>query len=259
MFDIIPQDLLNDSSPDLLLISIVLTFVIAGTVKGAVGLGMTAIPVGLLTTLIDLKTAMALVVLPALATNVWQVATGGHARTLIERLWPFLIVACVTIPVGSLVLNAETLTLLSVLLGFVLVFYSAVGLSGARLLISHSRERWWGPTFGAMNGVLTGMTGAFVFPGIVFLQGLDLSREKLIQAMGMLFTVSTFGLAFALSRQSLLTTELTTLSAIALIPTALGMLVGQHIRNYLSEAQFRMFFLVALMCLGTYVAIAGTV
>lgn len=95
---------------------------------------------------------------------------------------------------------------------------------------------------GAVNGILTGMTGSFIVPGVMYLQALSLPRDMPIQAMGMLFTVSTLALALALGGKGLMTAELGTLSAAALLPAIIGMVAGQRIRKTLPGQLFRRFF-----------------
>ena len=75
----------------------------------------------------------------------------------------------------------------------------------------------------------------------------------LIQAMGMLFTASTLALAFALQANGLLTIELGTLSAVALLPAIIGMVLGQRVRQKLSEHLFRRVFFISLLMLGAYI------
>jgi uncharacterized membrane protein YfcA len=75
----------------------------------------------------------------------------------------------------------------------------------------------------------------------------------LIQAMGMLFTASTVALAVALQGNDLLTFELGSLSAAALLPAIIGMVVGRRIRQRLSEQLFRRVFFVSLLLLGAYI------
>lgn len=79
--------------------------------------------------------------------------------------------------------------------------------------------------------------------------------------MGMLFTVSTAALAFALQGNGLMTGELGAWSAAALVPAIAGMAVGQRIRRTLPEPLFRRVFFVALLLLGVYIivnALGGT-
>jgi len=232
---------------------VIVTFLIAGTVKGVIGLGLPTVSLALLTVAIDLPTAMALLLVPSFVTNLWQALVGGNARLILQRLWPFLLLATVTIWIGASALSRVNLSLLSALLGALLMVYAGANLGGLRLTISPRQELWAGPLVGLVNGVLTGMTGSFVVPGVMFLQAIGLSREVLIQAMGMLFVLSTLALALALQRNALLTIEHGVLSVTALLPAILGMLFGRWIRQGISEQLFRKLFFLSLLVLGTYI------
>ena len=197
--------------------------------------------------------AMALILVPSFFTNVWQVMAGGNVRGMLVRLWPFLFMGTVTVWIGATALTRVDLSLLSALLGVLLVFYSVVNLGGIRLKISARHEVWLGPLFGSINGVLTGMTGSSVVPGVMYLQSIGLPRDQLVQAMGMLFMVSTFALAIALQQNAILTIENSILSIAALVPGIIGMIIGQRIRHSLSEPIFRKVFFVSLLALGVYI------
>lgn len=229
------------------------TFLLAGAVKGVIGLGLPTISLGLLTAALDLPTAMVLLIVPSLVTNIFQAGAGGHARTVLLRIWPFLLMAGATVWIGAAALTRFDPDLLSGLLGVLLVSYAALGLSGARLAIPAGREAWAGPVLGAANGILTGMTGSFVVPGVMFLQAIGLSRDMLVQAMGMLFTVSTVALALALRGSNVMTAELGIASALALAPALIGMVLGQAVRQRISEARFRQVFFLAILVLGIYI------
>jgi hypothetical protein len=161
--------------------------------------------------------------------------------------------ATVTVWLGAVALTRVDLSLLSALLGVLLVVYATANLAGLRVQITSRQEVWVGPLVGTANGVLTGMTGSFVVPGVLFLQAIGLSRDMLIQAMGVTFTVSTLALAVALQGNALLTAELGGLSAAALLPAIVGMVLGQRIRQRLSEELFRRVFFIALLILGAYI------
>jgi len=229
------------------------TFLLAGMVKGVIGLGLPTVSLALLTVAIGLPQAMALLLVPSFVTNVWQAVVGGGGRTVLRRIWPFLLMATVTVWLGATALTRVDLSLLSALLGVLLVVYAAVNLAGFRLTITASQEVWVGPLVGMANGILTGMTGSFVVPGVMFLQAIGLPRDMLIQAMGMLFTVSTLALAVALQGNDLLSAELGTMSAAALVPAIAGMVLGQRIRQKLSEQLFRRVFFISLLILGAYI------
>ena len=136
--------------------TITATFLLAGTVKGIIGLGLPTVSLGLLVLVFDLTTAMALLLAPSFATNLWQATTGGHGRVIVRRLWPFLLLATSTVWLGALALTRVDLSLLSALLGGLLVTYATLNLVGIRLTTSASQEAWLGPLFGTANGILTG-------------------------------------------------------------------------------------------------------
>jgi len=232
---------------------IVIVFILAGMVKGVIGLGLPTISLVLLTLTIDSASAMALLLVPSFTTNVWQMVDGGNWTRVCRRIWPFLIAATVTVWLGALALTRVDTLLLTRLLGALIIVYAVLGLTGFRFSLSQDAQRWVGPVSGILNGVLTGMTGSFVFPGVFYLQSIGLSKNVLIQAMGMLFTVSTLALAFALSNNEMLTKELSILSTLAVIPALLGMYFGRLIRQRLSEKHFRTTFFVALLLLGLYI------
>jgi uncharacterized membrane protein YfcA len=231
------------------------TFLLAGAVKGVTGLGLPTVSLALLTVAYDLPTAMALLLVPSFVTNCWQAVVGGNGKVIVRRLWPFLLMATVTVWIGAAALTRVDLSLLTALLGVLLITYAVVNLGGIRLTIPARHEVWAGPLIGSANGVLTGMTGSFVVPGVMFLQAIGLSRDLLIQAMGMLFTASTLALAVALQKSNFLTVDQALLSSGAVLPAIAGMMFGQRIRKQLSEPLFRKVFFVALLVLGAYIMV----
>lgn len=234
---------------------IMLVFLLAGGVKGVTGLGITIVSIALLTAIIGLQPAMALLLVPSLVTNVWQATVGGNGRAIIARTWPFLFAATVTVWVGALVMTQVKVSLLSALLGVLLILYSLTNVYRPQVSIPQRWETWAGPLIGTINGILTGMTGTFVIPGVLYLQAIGLPRDMLIQAMGILFMVLTLALAVSLGGQHLLTIELGVISAAAVLPAMLGMLMGQRLREKISEQTFRSVFFVSLILIGAYIII----
>ncbi|BBB25960.1 sulfite exporter TauE/SafE family protein [Amphritea japonica] len=237
----------------LMLLIISLTFMLAGMVKGVTGMGLPTVTLAILTVVSDLPTAMVLLLIPSFCTNLWQACRGGEMGNIVRRCWAFLLPATLLIPLGGVSLSFIDTSYLSLLLGVVLISYAVISLFGLTLVIGDDKQRWAGPLCGAVNGILTGMTGSFVVPGVIYLQGIGLNRTQLIQAMGMLFTLSTLALGISLGDNALLSEQQMILSALGLIPAIAGMLIGQRIRRRLSEQLFRRLFFTALLLLGGYI------
>ncbi|MDH3762112.1 MAG: sulfite exporter TauE/SafE family protein [Gammaproteobacteria bacterium] len=236
---------------------ILATFLLAGLVKGVIGLGLPTVSLAILTVALDLPSAMALLLVPSFITNLWQAMVGGNTRLILARIWPFLLMATATIWIGAQALKHVQLSMLSALLGVLLAAYAIASLVGFRLSLSPRRASWGGALLGIVNGIFTGMTGSFVVPGVIYLQALGFSRDALIQAMGMLFALSTLALGLALQSNNMLASAQIIDSSIALLPAIAGMMLGQRIRSRISEPLFRKVFFVSLLALGAYIIVSA--
>ncbi|MEO1191328.1 MAG: sulfite exporter TauE/SafE family protein [Pseudomonadota bacterium] len=239
------------------LVLVAAVFLLAGAVKGLVGFGLPTVSLALLTASLGLEAALALLLVPSLVTNLWQAVDGGAVGALARRLWRFLLPATLAIPLGGLLLAALSPALVTAVLGLLLIVYAGLGLAKLALQINARRDLWAGPVAGLANGVLTGMTGSFVVPGLLYLQALGLPRDRLVQAMGLLFTLSTLGLAVSLGGLGLLDAELGLLSALAVLPALIGMRLGAAWRRRISETAFRRVFFLALLPLGAALIVKG--
>ena len=239
-----------------LLIMVGVVFCLAGFVKGMVGLGLPTVSLGLLSIIVDLPTAMALLVMPSLATNFWQALAGGQIGALWRRLWRFLLMAVVMVHLGAQLSTFVETQFLHRCLGALLLLYAISGLMTKPPQLSPRLEMILGPVCGAINGLLTGLTGTLFVPGVMFLQSIGLPRDALVQAMGMLFAASTASLGLALYRHDLMPLSLGILSAAALLPALIGMQIGLGLRQRLSQDLFRQLFLIALGGLGGYILIS---
>ncbi len=116
---------------------VALTFLMAGFVKGVVGLGLPTIALAALTATLGLQPAMALVLAPSFATNLLQATSGGHGSAVVRRLWPYFAAAAGGIWLGVQIFIASDTALLSKLLGVMIVIYSLLSLSRLRPNYKH--------------------------------------------------------------------------------------------------------------------------
>lgn len=241
--------LLEDSS--LLWVSLVTLF-FAGCVKGVVGLGLPTVTLAIVTIIIDLPTAMVILIIPSFVTNLIQALTGGNLQFIWRRTRWFMLFATLCIVLGALLFRFVQIEYLSLLLGGLITIYALSGLTRKKIIIKPATEPVLGPILGAVNGVLTGMTGSFVVPGVFYLKSIGLNKNELVQAMGVLFTLSTIGLGLSAANNALVNASLLQISLLATVPALLGMWIGQNVRNRISDHQFDSVFYGALVMLGIY-------
>ncbi|MFO2465616.1 sulfite exporter TauE/SafE family protein [Pseudomonas sp. 15FMM2] len=226
------------------------TFLVAGTVKGVIGLGLPTVAMGLLGLAMLPAQAAALLIIPSTITNLWQLASGGHLRGLIERVWPMLLLVFLGTVLGSLWLGMNGGQQVVRALGAALLLYALSGLFLPTLKLKPATERWLGPMCGLVTGLITSATGVFVIPAVPYLQALGLSRDQLVQALGLSFTVSTLALAIGLYWRGNLGASELNASFLALAPALLGMWLGQTLRQRISAVLFKRMFFIGMAALG---------
>jgi uncharacterized membrane protein YfcA len=227
-------------------------FVLAGFVKGVVGLGLPTVAIGLLGLWMAPAQAAALLVVPSIVTNAWQLALGGRLGPLLRRLGPMQAGVALATFGGIVLLGAPQAGWATVALGAVLTAYAVLGLLQWRPRAGGGRERWMGPLVGLATGLVTATTGVFMVPAVPYLQALGLERDELVQALGLSFTVSTLSMAAGLAVAGALSPSVAGHSLGLLLPALAGMGIGQAVRRRVSAAVFRRCFLAGVLLLGLH-------
>lgn len=237
-----------------LLIVIALVFVLAGFVKGAIGLGLPTVAIGLLAVSMPPARALAIVILPAIVTNVWQTFGGPYLRDIMRRLWTLMVGTVIGIWCGAGLMTGPYARYGTIVLGVLLVIYAIIGLSKFNFHVAPRNEKWIGGIVGLITGVVSAATGVQVIPSMPFMQAIGMEKDELVQALGVFFTVATVALLFNLTHAGLLTVATALPGAVAMAGAFAGMLIGQAVRSRLDPETFRRWFLIALIFLGTYLA-----
>lgn len=233
---------------------IFLTFVLAGVVKGVAGMGLPTVSMGVLGAFMPPVSATSLLLIPSFVTNVWQLVTGSDFRALIARLWAMMAGIFIGTIVGVRLLTGANTRWTTIGLGVALALYALYGLFGRTLSVPKRGETWLSPMIGLLTGLISGATGVFTIPAVPYLQGLDLEKDDLIQALGLSFTVSTIALAIGLVSNGAFHLGNLALSALAIVPALIGMWLGTIIRGKISAKTFRIGFLCCLGVLGVELA-----
>lgn len=234
-------------------------FLFAGFVKGVIGIGLPTIAVALLAATFDLKAGLALIVIPAFTTNVWQATVGGHFVPILRRLAVFIVAAALGIWLGVGVLAGADALLISGFFGIMLCTYSVTALATPQIPPPGRLEPYIAPVMGVISGFVAGLMGSFVVPGSLYLQALGMQRDIFVQAMGIVFLCATLALGVSLVGHGMMPRELGALSAAALVPAFAGMAVGQRVRKRIPEARFRHVFFLGMLALGIYMTLRAFV
>ena len=237
-----------------MLILIAAAFLLAGFVKGALGLGLPTVAMGLLAVSMPPAQALAIVIVPAIVTNIWQTFVGGYLRDIMRRLWPLLIGTAAGIWLNAGALTGPYAQYTTIALGLLLALNAVIGLTKLNFSVAPRNEKWVGGIIGLVTGMISAATGVQVIPSVPFLQAIGMEKDELIQALGVFFTVATVALSLNLTSAGLLTAATALPGAVAIGCSFAGMYAGQAVRSRLEPDLFRRWFQIAMILLGLYLA-----
>jgi uncharacterized membrane protein YfcA len=218
---------------------LIVIFIVAGSTKGALGIGLPLVAVPLTAQFLELPAVVGLLAVPMVATNIGQALESGGTLPALYRLWPMLGAIVLGTWAGVHFLVSIDRHLLNGVVGTILVVLAAWLLYQPRLELSQSTERWAGPLIGLFAGMFGGIAGMFGPPLIAYLVGLGLHPDTFVKYISILFLAATGTLLVALGGTGVLSMADFAISAAAMIPIQLGVVIGRWLRGRCPPNLFR--------------------
>ena len=106
-------------SADHQLVFTVLALCFSGFIKGWLGLGFSTISLVIIANFIEIKTAISIVLIPSLMSNLMIMFQAGYFYGSIQKFWPMLLASSISM----ILTKASTVSV--TILGIVLILYGA--------------------------------------------------------------------------------------------------------------------------------------
>jgi uncharacterized membrane protein YfcA len=233
----------------------ILVLFLGGTLKGAIGIGLPQIGVSLVAIAVGLKQALAILVVPIVASNISQACDRRFFGPMLRRFWPLLgaVLVFSAASVSLFGLIPESTLLLT--LGVLVIILPTIAFFRPQFSIGPRQETWLGPLTGAFAGVIGGLSSLSGPPLMIYLSCLRLPKEEFVVAVSLMFLSAGAVLALGLVLFGISKPVELGLSALACIPVFVGMWLGNKARLRLSERTFSAAVLLTYVLTGaTFVA-----
>jgi len=230
-------------------------FLVAGIVKGFLGIGLPAAAMAFLTLIIPPTEAISLLWLPILFTNIFQFGRAPDRRGIMTGYVWFAVPLAASIFITSLFIADYPTALLTVAIGSAMVIFSLNLLFGVTLPIGPGPI--WQGAFGVVSGVLGGLSSIWSPPVAMYLIARDTPKERFIGAAGFLFLAGCLPLGVGLVMSGLITWAVIVKSSLGLAATLTGFRIGEILRERVSQERFRQIVLIAFLIMGTRLIATG--
>ncbi|MDJ0993644.1 MAG: sulfite exporter TauE/SafE family protein [Dinoroseobacter sp.] len=224
----------------------------AGVVKGAVGFAMPLIMMSGLSAVLPVPVALGGLILPTLVMNIWQALRGGVSALIgaAKVHWRLLALVLFFIMLSGQLVLALPENLLSGMIGVPVTLYAASQLLGWRLVVAPQHRRRAELGTGVVAGFFGGFSGIWGPPIVAYLSALDTPKADQVRAQGMLYGLGSVVFLLTHLRTGVVTDTTLELSAVLLVPAAIGMAVGFWLQDKMDQDRFRQATMVLLLIAG---------
>jgi uncharacterized protein len=227
---------------------------LAGLLKGFTGLGFSTCALPFLVIAVGVKTAVALVLVPAIASNAMLLWRVGHVPETVSRFWPMYVALIPGVANGISLLAWVDGATAARGLGLMTMLYASLSLWRPNLELAPRLEGPMQLPVGLLNGLLTGLTGSQIMPLLPYMMGLRLDPDRFVQAVNIAVTFTAGLMLMGLAVAGMLPKQLALWSIIGIVPASIGTIIGNRARARVPAAQFRLLVLYTLLLLGAMLA-----
>ena len=223
---------------------------IAAFVKGATGLGFPLIATPMVALLLDIRTAITILILPNLFMDSAQVMRGGFPYEVFRRFANLIAPTIIGVFLGTMVLVKLPLWMLNFCLGIMVLVFVFANLMKLRFIVSLRAEKILSPLFGFVSGFLNGMTNAAGPTLAIYLYSLKLEKHAFVKSIATVFIVTKISQLVAISTWNLFNWETMSLSVQVLLFTLAGFYAGIKAQDRVNQQTFNRGLLVLLFLIG---------
>lgn len=227
-------------------LALLLALVTAGAAKGLIGVGMPIVAMPLVSHIIDLPAAVALLSIPLVLSNLRQAVEGGGTMVALRRMAPLLLGFCVGIVIGVKMLMSLDDAWLKPLVGCALLLAGFTVVAKPDLTLSPLGQRVAAPIAGMLGGVFGGfaaLSGPIVF---VYLLATSNDKDLFVKHASLYLVFASAVLFLVMSRYARITLADAGISLVSVLPVMVGMALGAKIRPHVPIKLFRLLILLVV-------------
>ncbi|MEO0496071.1 MAG: sulfite exporter TauE/SafE family protein [Pseudomonadota bacterium] len=232
------------------LVAVALVFLLAGTIKGTVGIGLPAASVGMMALFLPPKLAISLVVMPVVIVNVWQFWSAGDRLGAIRRYWVFIATMLPVLFAVTFVTAQTDGNVIALILGVVVVAFAATNLFFTPPALP---QRFDVPAqiFGGLGaGFFGGFTSVWAPPVMIYMLAKRVEKDEFVRGCGVVFAAGGLPLFLGFVWNGLLVGETAIVSTAMVLPALAGFALGARLRHRIGSERFRTLVLSLFLLVG---------
>jgi len=189
--------------------------------------------------------------LPVVVANLWQAASAPDFKAILWRFWPVAAALIAGAFIGTQILSQINEHLLLLFVGLCVIAFTLLQASSFKLQLSSKMMKPAGVICGLASGLIGGVSSMFGPILILYFVSINnLKKDDFVSTISFLYVCAVVPWSFMLFSIGLLRGPLLLGSCASVFPVIAGMLLGERLRERISEQRFKRLMLLILLISG---------
>lgn len=226
--------------------------VIAGFIKGVVGFAMPLVLISGLTFFLTPELALAGLIFPTVATNLFQALRQGPAAAWAstKMFRAFLIAGGIMLVISAQTVRMLPADVMVLVIGIPITLFALWQITGQSFDLAQRSTRIE-VVVGGFAGAVGGVSGVWGPPTVAYLTALGTPKHDQMRVQGVIYGLGAIALLFAHFGSGVLRAETVPFSIAMILPALFGMWMGSLVMDRIDQALFRKVTLIILFIAGT--------
>ena len=219
----------------------------------AFGFPLVATP--LLALALDVKTAVAVSIVPNIVMDSVQAVRRGGTWGTLRRIAVVLVFGIIGTFVGTRLLAVLPPQVATLSLGVFVLIFVTLSVTGVTLRVRPSWERWLSPPIGFVAGVLGGLTNVPGTALVIYFRALGMGKQEFVRSVALSFMTYKIVQLIAVGYYGFLTLHLLVISAALTLVGLAAFYLGLKVQDRLPEKTFNRAVVAFLSALGLWLVV----
>jgi hypothetical protein len=253
--------LLQFDAPVLLAVIAVILF--AGLIHGTLGLGFPMVATPILATMMDVRSAILITLLPTMAVNIVSIAKSKSSLETTKQFFPLVFFALLGSLAGASILATTDPAPFRIVLAGLILLYLWNNLRIPRQWLADNALLAMA-LFGLTAGIAAGTTNVMVAILIIYFLSLETPRSTMVPALNSCFLVGKASQIVVLAIAGMVSIRLMLETAPLAVAAVIALLLGQRLHTRIQVSTYqsilrKLLLLLALILIYQFLSEAGLI
>ena len=222
----------------LIVLAIIGVMLFAGLIHGTLGLGFPMVATPMLATMMDVRSAILITLLPTMAVNIASIMNNKSSLASTRPFLPLILFALLGSIAGASVLAVTDPAPFRIVLAGLILLYLWNGIRiPQQWLMKNSLLAM--AVFGLIAGISAGTTNVMVAILIIYFMSLETPRSTLVPALNSCFLVGKISQIVVLALAGLLSVRLALETAPLAVAAVIALLLGQRLQPRIEVSTYQ--------------------